>query len=138
MSGGVENPIIPALVAVGAWTDGVRAGGRGDVSLSLTPAFGAVVLGTNDVAVRGAEAAHDPFVIDGGLELVNPALDFLLFGGGKLSVAPVAASAAAASVAAAVVVASANGWHGGFEFAEEFFISACWVDAVVVISVRAP
>ena len=42
--GGVEDPIVPSLVAFGAGTNGSRAVGRGVVSLSLAAAFCAVVV----------------------------------------------------------------------------------------------
>ena len=61
---GVDDPIVPALVSVGAWADGVCAGGGGDVSLPLSDgvAGGAVVVGADAVAVRRAESICDPFV----------------------------------------------------------------------------
>ena len=67
------------------------------MSLSLAIALGAVLVGANAVAVRGAEPAHDPFVLHGGLELADAALEFFFLGGGKVGVAPAVVDAIVAS-----------------------------------------
>ena len=54
MLGGVDDPIVPALVTVGAKANRFCVGGGADVSLSLPggAAGGAVLVGADVVAVR--------------------------------------------------------------------------------------
>ena len=55
------------------------------------------MVGANAVAVHRADSTYDPFVLRGGFELVDAALEFFFFGGGKLGVAPAAVAAVVAS-----------------------------------------
>ena len=71
-------------------------------------AGGATVVRADTMDVRQAEPVHDQIFLHSGLELVDAALEFFFFGGGKLSVAPAANSAGSAGPAVAMVDLSAG------------------------------